>query len=392
MPEQSFNIGYGFNDFFYDSDNMQLKKTLPFDKENLINWVNSKDTSVDIPNDNTIDFFDVRITKVVFTPSNKDDFINNYLTGNILIKGLNNFSNNTFSNFNERNTDVTIITSGSGNDNKKYALEKGSITLGITGQTDKPIIYDFKLNEITQSSINYKTDGSVDVESAILNGSSNMIEEEKTEPGLNVKTYITNHTTNPRCKYTKNKCTMQHWHYKSCTTQTFYNPDGTSYCRCVCKGPSVMDNSPHDHCSPYAVKNVTNNNNIDTDTDTDTDKITLTNSISQLISDIKVSVKAARNDGVGKGVKSNFGFDYNNINDLKKNDLEIRTLLYNYYYELNRNIELRDLIIQNNSIDSTSKQALLDANVKYKKEYLQLFNIFSGIFFVSGYIYIMNKT
>jgi hypothetical protein len=389
MPEQTFNIGYGFNDFFYDSDNKQLKKTLPFDKEKLINWVNSKDTSLHIPNDDTIDFFDARITKVVFTPSNKDDFIKKYLPGNILIKGLNNFSNNTFSNFNGRNTDVTIITSGNGNDNKKYALEKGSITLGMTGQTDKPIIYDFS-NEISQSSINYKTDGSIDVESTIINGSNNMIEEEKTEPGLNVKTYITNHTTNPRCKYTKQKCTTNHWHYKSCTTQTFYNPDGTSYCRCICKGPSVIDNSPHDHCSPYAVKNVTNNNN--TDTDTDTDKITLTNSISRLISDIKVSVKAARNDGVEKGVESKFNFDYNHINDLKNNDLEIRTLLYNYYYELNRNIELRDLIIKNDSIDSTSKQALLDANVKYKKEYLQLFNIFSGVFFVSGYIYIMNKT
>lgn len=389
MPEQSFNIGYGFNDFFYDGDNTQLKKTLPFDKEKLINWVNGKDASLRMsPSDDTIDFFDVRITKVVFAPENKDDFINKYLTGNILIKGLNNFSNKSFSNFNERKTDVAIITSGSGNDNKKYALEKGSITLGVTGQTDEPIIYDFSLNEITQSSINYKTDGSIDVESTILNGSGDMIEEEKTEPGLNVKTYITNHTTNPRCKYTKTKCTMQHWHYKSCTTQTFYNPDGTSYCRCVCKGPPVMDNSPHDHCSPYAVKNATNDNN----NNTDTEKITLTNSISRLISDIKVSVKAARNDGVGKGVKSNFDFDYNHIDDLKKNDLEIRTLLHDYYHELNRNIELRNLIIQNNSIDSTSKQALLDANVKYKKEYLQLFNIFSGIFFVSGYIYIMNKT
>jgi hypothetical protein len=389
MPEQTFNIGYGFNDFFYDSDNKQLKKTLPFDKEKLINWVNSKDTSLHIPNNDTIDFFDVRITKVVFTPSNKEDFINKYLPGSILIKGLNNFSNNTFSNFNERNTDVTIITNESGNDNKKYALEKGSITLGITGQNDKPIVYDFS-NEISQSSINYKTDGSIDVESTIVNGSNNIIEEENTEPGLNVKTYITNHTTNPRCKYTKEKCTINHWHYKSCTTQTFYNPDGTSYCRCVCKGPSIIDNTPHDHCSPYAVKNVTNNNN--NNTNIDRDKITLTNSISRLISDIKVSVKAARNDEVKKGVKSNFDFDYNNINDLKKNDLEIRTLLYNYYYELNRNIELRDLIIKNDSIDSTSKQALLDANVKYKKEYLQLFNIFSGIFFVSGYIYIMNKT
>ena len=396
MPEQSFNIGYGFNDFFYDSGNVQLKKTLPFDKGNLTSWVNSKDTSLHIPNNNTIDFFDVRITKVVFDSTYKDDFINKYLPGNILIKGLNNFSNNNFSNFNARTSDVTIIKNTDGNYDKKYALEKGNITLKITGETNKSIIYDFSLNEINQSSINYKGDGSIDVDSTFLNGASNMEEEEKTEPGLSdgVKTYITNHTTNPRCKYTKkeNQCTANHWHYQSCTTQTFYNPDGTSYCRCVCKGPSVKNSTAHDHCSPY-VKNVTNNNdNYINNYDTNKDTTTLTNSISNLISDIKVSVKAARNDSVATGVNTKFDFEYNRNTDLTNNDLEIRTLLYNYYYELNRNIELRDLIIHNDSIDSTSKQALLDANVKYKKEYLQLFNIFSGIFFVSGYIYIMNKT
>lgn len=388
MPEQSFNIGYGFNDFFYDKSNVQLEKTIPFNKNNLITWVNSKDSNASVT---TADkFFDVKITKVVFNPTNKDDFINKYLPGNILINGLNHFSNNTFSNFDERTSDVTIVPNN-GTYDKTYALEKGNITLKIDNST-KPIIYDFSLDE---SSINYKKDGSIDVDSKFRNGSTIQTEEEITEPGLSagVKTYITNHTTNPRCKYTKkdNQCTKDHWHYQSCTTQTFYNPDGTSYCRCVCKGPSVKNDTPHDHCSPYVVKEQTNDNAI-TDTNIENKKITLTNSISSLISDIKVSVKAAKNDSVATGVKTNFDFAYNHYTDLKNNDLEIRTVLYNYYYELNRNNELRDLIIHNDSIDSTSKQALLDANVKYKKEYLQLFNIFSGIFFVSGYIYIMNKT
>jgi hypothetical protein len=393
MPEQSFNIGYGFDDFFYDKGNVQLKTTLPFDKGNLAAWVNSKDSNANVTTADN--FFDVRITKVVFNSAYKDDFINNYLPGNILIKGLNNFSNNTFSNFDARTSNVTIVTNSDGSYDRKYALEKGNITLSINGTSD--IIYDFSLNKIDQSSITYKKDGSIDVDSIFLNGSSDMIEEEITEPGLSagVKTYITNHTTNPRCKYTKkdNQCTKDHWHYQSCTTQTFYNPDGTSYCRCVCKGPSVKNATPHDHCSPYVVNQTNNSNdNYINNYDKSTDRVKLTNSISQLISDIKVSVKPERNDSVATGVKTNFDFDYNNINDLTTNDLEIRKLLYNYYYELNRNIELRDLIIQNDSIDSTSKQALLDANVKYKKEYLQLFNIFSGIFFVSGYIYIMNKT
>jgi hypothetical protein len=35
--------------------------------------------------------------------------------------------------------------------------------------------------------------------------------------------------------------------------------------------------------------------------------------------------------------------------------------------------------------------AFLTTVVKYKKEYLHLFNIFSGILFVSGYIYVLTK-
>ena len=30
MPEQTYNIGYGTNDFFYDKNNIELLKTLPF--------------------------------------------------------------------------------------------------------------------------------------------------------------------------------------------------------------------------------------------------------------------------------------------------------------------------------------------------------------------------
>jgi hypothetical protein len=85
-------------------------------------------------------------------------------------------------------------------------------------------------------------------------------------------------------------------------------------------------------------------------------------------------------------------FPYKQLVDFKREDLTIRTLIYNYYYELNRNIQLRNLIISNDSLDNTAAQKLLDANVQYKKEYLHLFNIFSGILFASGYIYVMYKS
>lgn len=377
MPEQSFNIGYGLNDFFYDSGNVQLMTTVPFHKGNLMVWANSKVSGVANINSN---FFDVNITKVVFDNSNKDDFITNYLPGNITINGTNNFSD-----FNIRKTDLNnpanSITENS------YALEQGNIVLN---PSTSAITYDFTLNDISKSSIDYKTDGNMHISSSYVNNQSN-VEKTISESDANnnqMTSKITNNSANPRCKY-RNNCTTDHWHYKSCETQTYHNLDGTTYCRCVCKGPRVKNSDDHSHCSPYDVNyNDTttggNSNKLSTDTDV------LENAVSKLIKDIKISVKPKLPSYSGGGT-STFDFAYNNINDLNGNDLKIRTLLYDYYFELNRNIQLRDLIIKNDSIDSTAKQALLDANVKYKKEYLQLFNIFSGIFFVSAYIYLMVK-
>lgn len=395
MPEQSYNIGYGLNDFFYDKGNLQLLKTLPFHKGNLIAWVKSKtQNSLSESNDSTMDFFDVKITKYIFLAENKDSFINDYLPGNIEIKNMDStFSKYNFSNFNTRATDVSFDS----NVENLYSLANGSITINTTGQNSKPIIYDFSLNDIEKSSIRYKTDGTIDISSLILN--SNNTEKTVQDPGAGTDgtsggkttSLITNNTSNPRCKYRKN-CEINHWHYQKCDTKTFYNPDGTSYCRCVCKGPREKNNNPHSHCSPYNVNNYNYNDNDNKNKNYNNDNdntLGLTNAISTLITDIKVSVKPKKE--ISTSSQPNFNFIYNNYNNLINNDLLIRTKLYDYYFELNRNKELRDSIITNNSIDATSKQALLDANVKYKKEYLQLFNIFSGIFFISGYIYVMNK-
>lgn len=385
MPEQSFNIGYGLNDFFHDSGNVQLMTTVPFDKGNLIAWAKTKDSSVN-QNGN---LFDADVTQVVFNGSYKTDFINNYLPGNIIINGTNDFSD-----FNTRITNVTNTTNNSSSENS-YSLVQGDITLN---PSTSPITYNFSLNDVDKSSIKYKKDGSMDISSIYVDNNSS-VEQEYTETagqgGGSITSHITNNSANPRCKY-RNNCTTNHWHYKSCTTQTFHNPDGTTYCRCVCNGPRVKNNESHSHCSPYDVHlnngvngvngvNGSGSNNLP-------DNVTLTKALSNLIKEIKISVKPNKTtSAVDATTTKNFNFAYNNSNILSENDSKIRTLLYDYYFELNRNIQLRDLIIKNDSIDSTAKQALLDANVKYKKEYLQLFNIFSGIFFVSGYIYLMIK-
>jgi len=372
MPEQTYNIGYGTNDFFYDKNNIELLKTLPFTKESLLAWVKDYDTKVT----DAVDVFDPKLTSVVF--ANKDDFIDNYLLENIIVDKQINTAVSNFSDYNERYTYLDAPPGGLGS-SYDTPIKSGTVTLN-----DNPDLqFDISQNN---SNIEYTTNRSFNVNDDIsMNAVLNNAETPYTEPNGSTS-YISSNTANPRCKFQK-KCTEQHWHYKSCTTQTMVNADGTTYCRCACKGPKTLDSKEHQHCSPFNIG--TNNKN----PDGTIDQIAFKASIAALIKKISISFKkdeaiyTARTDNSNNKILAPYkNYDFGN------HDKAIRTLIYDYYYELNRNIQLRNVIITNDTLDITASQALLDANVQYKKEYLHLFNIFSGILFASGYIYIMYKS
>jgi hypothetical protein len=372
MPEQTYNIGYGSNDFF-SNNNDEIAKTIPFHKGNLVAWVKSINPSVEIKS--VIDVFDPKITAVVFV--NKDKFINDYLPGNIIIN-----SNSNFSNFDPRNVNLSVPPSALLDTEHEDPIQSGQLTIETTMNGTPITSYDLKPSlDKTVSSVKYTTNSIGKVNDDItLTGTLSTGEIQYPEPNGSIS-YISSNTANPRCKYQK-KCTENHWHYKSCTTQTFVNKDGTTYCKCVCTGPKTLDGNEHQHCSPF---NVTNTN-----PDGTIDPVSFKASIAELIKKITVSIKKQpeQYSYIGKGNDGKMTYPYQNFK-FTDTDKEMRTAIYNYYYELNRNIELRKNIISNDSLDDTASQRLLDANVKYKKEYLHLFNIFSGILFVSGYIYVI---
>ena len=373
MPEQTYNIGYGSNDFFYDSNNQELLKTIPFNKVNLVSWAKTYDNTIEQPA--TIDVFDPKITAVVFV--NKDAFINNYLPGNIIVNNLSNFSNFAHREINlNRSTNIGEIPNTS-------KLITGSIKIESSSAGMPETNYDLNVDD---STIEYKINSlgrlSQDVS---LNGVLSKAEIPYPEPNGSIS-YISVNTSNPRCKFQKN-CTINHWHYTSCTTQKFVNKDGTSYCKCVCTGPKVNNGEPHEHCSPFNIS--------ETNADGSVNSANFQASLAALIKKITVSIKKEPDTYAYVGPHGTLTYPYQTftgINRFDTDDLAIRTLIYNYYYELNRNIQLRKKIIANDSLDHSASQVLLDANVKYKKEYLHLFNIFSGILFASGYIYIMYKS
>lgn len=372
MPEQTYNIGYGANDFFYDSNNVELSKTIPFNKANLVEWAKTKDGTIN--QSATIDVFDPKITAVVFL--NQNAFINDYLPGNIVVNYLSNFSN-----FADRVIDLTVTNTMESEKYNESKLTAGSIKIESSNGMPETN-YDLNVND---SSIEYKINSlgklSQDVS---LNGVLSKSEIPYPEPNGSTS-YISVNTANPRCKFQKG-CTVNHWHYTSCTTQTFINKDGSSYCKCVCTGPKVNNGDPHDHCSPFNISETNANGSVNRDS--------FQASLAALIEKITVSIKKEPDTYAYTGTNGKLRFPYQNLwtTTFSTDDLTIRTLIYNYYYELNRNIQLRKKIIANDSLDNSAAQVLLDANVKYKKEYLHLFNIFSGILFASGYIYIMYKS
>lgn len=378
MPQQTYNIGYGTNDFFYDKQNTEILKTIPFNKESLLAWVQTYDTSIT----SAVDVFDPKLTAVVFLPDNKADFIDNYLRGNIVVNDLTNFSD-----YNSRNVDLSIDSKLLGSSYNNDI--SGTLVIGTTNTNMPSLQYNLENNlEKTSeknSNIEYTTNSSYNLNPDIsLNAVLNNPEIPYPEPNGSTS-YISVNTANPRCKFQKG-CTEKHWHYASCVKQTFVNSDGTTFCRCVCNGPKTLDNTEHQHCSPF---------NIGTDklkADGSLDAAAFQASIASLINKISISFRQPAYPYSAPTGVSKMSWGYNNVNAFTDSDKNIRTLIYNYYYELNRNIQLRNKIMSNNSIDNTASQALLDANVKYKKEYLHLFNIFSGILFASGYIYVMYKS
>jgi hypothetical protein len=381
MPEQTYNIGYRPNDFFYRPENVDLEATIPFDKSNLVLWAKSKDISNNIPSNIINDIFDINVTKVVKT--NKNSFIDDYLPGNIII-------DKKFSNFYPRRIDMTSPLNA--DTLIARSMTKGDVIV-TSGKSANNKFPEMNLNIKQGSNFEYKTNVFGEIQSDIsLNIDISGGDVPFPEPNQSTS-YISLNTANPRCKY-QNKCTQPHWYYDGgCERQTIVNKsDGTTYCKCVCTGNkklgtpgdigTTLDPTGHSHCSPFIINESTNSD------------IYYQSKIAALLNNLKVNFTHPSSSNFGKDMSNNLTFDYhpNYKLALSNNDYNIRKTLYDYYVALIDNKEYQEKIKKNSTLDTTASQALVDANVKYKKEYLHLFNIFSGILFVSGYIYVMNKS
>jgi hypothetical protein len=181
---------------------------------------------------------------------------------------------------------------------------------------------------------------------------------------------------NQRCNF-RPVCTIKHLHY-SCTTQNVTN-NGRSDCNCLCTGPPVLDDSPHSHCTTFT-------NDIEDPKAAVYSAYTQKSGLAAWASSTTTSTNSSTTYS-----DPNFIVPYANYTDLSNNDGLLRQLICNYYEEVYQNKQYMQTLSAQIDTYATNNKATIDSTVNYKTNYLNLFNIVSGIFIVSGYIYVMAK-
>ena len=375
MPQQTYSIGFGQNDFFYsDTSQNNLLQTIPFNITNLEAWCISKNSSINITSTSPSIVFNSEISKIII--DNSQNFINTYMPGNIRI-------NNNFNN-------IALGLTASG----QSGVQPNTVIIGGTADigTHNSSIPNLKL-DISTGKIDYSTQGGqwqkdIVVDASIQNNP--LLEfrsEQNSNGGSSRQISVSANTRNPRCKFVNN-CTENHAHYTKCATQTFTDTTGQSYCKCVCTGPEIVNAEPHSHCSEINIED-TANNGLTSDWVTNTYN-TSVNTLTTFLKNIKLNLKANfTSDVTSDG--TNVSADYPNATTLTTNDKNIRQKIYEYYAEVIQNKKNQQLLLENQSFNNTADQINKDATTSYKKQYLELFNVTAGIFLASTYIYIQLK-
>jgi hypothetical protein len=260
------------------------------------------------------------------------------------------------------------------------------MNIDISGSSGSTLIY---------STQNGKLNPGIIVDAKIPSGNTNpMVEYNTGVPVLNLDgttrdITVSANTRNPRCKFVNN-CTENHAHYESCKTIIKVDNAGQSYCECQCSGVLKADSKPHSHCNSVDInENGSNTGGLNAGWVTNYLKDT---TLMSVINNIKMNLTATV---MGTGSSSNIGGNlvatYSNSGVLNDKDLEIRTAIYNYYAEVIKNRNLQADIMDKQTFNNTANLISQDATQNYRKQYLELFNVTTGIFLASAYIYISMK-
>ena len=371
MPSPTYTIEYKNGDFFYNTvdteQNDALLATFPFTKEKVMKWANDV-AKPQPPITSITNIFDPQISKIILNPNY--NFQKTFLPGNIVFN--NNFNQLTFDLMNPQQslTEKNIPITG----NIMLIPGKRGVpptVLDVNPEASSKIHFTQDNMNSWQSEFDINAKLSVNIPFTDIDGG---------------KSSIVMTTDNPRCKFRKT-CTMKHWHYSGpCKTQIITQANGLTKCECICTGVPVFDSNPHSHCDRFDI-----NTNGTATTPLGQQALPVGLDMVSAVQNIKMNLSAQFPKSTFGNAGGNVVLPYKDHTSLVAGDANIRKLIYEYYYEVNENIRLQTSIQTRGSKDVTSKQALLDATVQYKQEYLNVFNIAIGVIGLAGYIYVMGK-
>lgn len=447
MPNETYNINnkeYASTDFFFNNTPL-IFNTLNLKIPELYDWCNSKKSliGIDKPSDKltqeeTMNFlFNNQIIDIV--RSNKDSFINDYLKGNVTVSSeFKNVSTTTTVNgmvYDDKNGDLSSMNTNGSIVFKDGITKMDNIALGGKYSTDRDGNLFLTINKAINKMRDVLINGSNRSGSSKTAGSSGSKEDGSSgssgtdgTSGSSSSTdgygpggpeYITATDVNPRCRY-QPSCKDTHQH-TTCRTQIKKDKDGNSYCECVCDDSIINDGLPHTHCNPYYVgdanasgsgsgsdgKSAEYTSKYGNDPKYGYDAVldTLYNGatgqylqwqianqsfkrFNDSIKEMKFNISDILPSINGVDLTTSASYTQENINK----DQSIREVIYNYYIAVANNKDLQKQVLTNSSFDATANQSIKDATISYRTKYLELFNIISGIFMATGYIYLYSKT
>lgn len=365
MPQQTYSIGFGQNDFFSsDTSQNNLLQTIPFDISNLKAWCNSIDPSYNTTSSDPSIVFESKTSKLII--DNSKNFIENYMPGNISI-------NNNF------NSLAIGLTASNAPSETHYAPIRGNIVIN-----DSSMNLDISAGDMIYHTQNGNWNPEVTISAYIPTKSMLQYNPPPSiDSSANQNVTVSVNTRNPRCKFVNN-CKENHPHYASCNTIIKVDKTGQSYCECVCSGPETSNSNSHSHCNTFNInENGTNTGGLDAAWVTNYLQAT---TLTSVLKNIKMNLNATFPNTSYTDASRNVVYDIS-----MSVDLQIRNAIYDYYAEVIKNRQLQTRLSNKQTYDNTSTLISQDAIRSYRKQYLELFNVTTGIFLASAYIYISMK-
>ena len=346
-----YNIN--IDDYNFFSATETVENTMPFRLPQLLTWAKTRDS---LPAEEITSVFDPKLAKVVIDNSN--NFINEFLPKNIILN----------SDFSSGNSPVQASNSNSN------IIKIGTDYYPTVTLSPAELSADAPYNDLHSFPIK-------DVDGVIswIFGT--------TTTNFNANSRVS--SDNPLIIY-RTDCTTNHLHFPGATGCTIKNSDTTN--RCECDGTPVLNNVSHSHCFEFTPNTIPDGSSLTTTIGGQS--YSYTNIFEKAYySYYKKQFDTSLQSNVSPGSQRNGDNPINpyvvsgDKDTANQNAKDLHKLVYDYYVEVYNNLNYKKRFNPTNP----NELLMTDTMTKYNYNYLNMFNIISGIIIASGCIIMLRR-